>query len=101
MQARGRCRRELDDSHDDQTVSLACLATPVFQASLVMKYLARGVPAYFSPINRAKSSTELRGRWFTTIRWASPAALRVIVATAVVGSPWIRQVYSSMKPLSP
>lgn len=37
-----------------------------FHGSLVMKYLARGVPAYFSPITRAKSSTELRGRWFTT-----------------------------------
>src|SRR5215471_14414425 len=44
--------------------------------SLVMKYLARGVPVYFSPITRAKSSTELRGRWFTTRCWAFPAALR-------------------------
>jgi hypothetical protein len=30
--------------------------------SLVMKYFARGLPAYFLPITRAKSSTELRGR---------------------------------------
>lgn len=47
-----------------------------FQDSLVMKYLASGVPAYFSPIRRAKSSTELRGRWFTTRCWAFPATLR-------------------------
>ena len=38
----------------------------LFQGSLVMKYLARGVPAHFLPITRAKSSTELRDRWFTT-----------------------------------
>lgn len=30
--------------------------------SLLMKYFARGLPAYFLPITRAKSSTELRGR---------------------------------------
>ena len=37
-----------------------------FHGSLVMEYLARAVPAYFLPLTRAKSSTELRGRWFTT-----------------------------------
>lgn len=59
----------------------------LFQGSLVMKYLAMGVPAYFLPINRAKSSTELRGRWFTTRCCAFPAALRVTVTTTLVGSP--------------
>jgi hypothetical protein len=49
-----------------------------------MKYFSSGVPANFSPIRRAKSSTELRGRWFTTMCSAWPAAL--------VGSPSIRQV---------
>jgi hypothetical protein len=59
------------------------------QDSLVMKYLARGVPANFLPIKLAKSSTELRGRWFTTMCWAFPAALRVTVTTTLVGSPRI------------
>ncbi len=60
-----------------------------FQDSLVMNYSAMGVPAYFLPIMRAKSSTELRGRWFTTRCWAFPAALRLTVTTTLVGSPWI------------
>jgi hypothetical protein len=40
-----------------------------FHGSLVMKYEARGAPAYFLPVNRTKSSAELRGRWFTTPRF--------------------------------
>ncbi len=56
---------------------------------LVMKCLARLVPASFSPSSRETSSSVLRGRWFTTMCWVCPAALREITPMTPKGSPRI------------
>jgi hypothetical protein len=58
------------------------------------------VSANLSPIKREKSSTELRGRWFTETCWASPAVFRVTLTTTPVRSPLIGVVYCSRNPLS-
>lgn len=54
---------------------------PWVQDPSARKCLARGVPANFSCIAREKTSIALRGEWFTTSFWHSPAALRVTVTT--------------------
>jgi hypothetical protein len=58
-----------------------------FQDSSARKCPASEVPANFSCIRREESSM-LRGRWFTTMCSAFPAALRVTVTMTLRGSPW-------------
>src|SRR5262252_8258897 len=58
-----------------------------FQDSSARKWSARRVPANFSCIRWEKSSSELRGLWFTTMCWALPAALLATVTMTLSGAP--------------
>ena len=49
--------------------------------------LSKGVPANFSSMTREKDSSALRGRWFTTMCWVFPSALKATATITLMCSP--------------
>jgi len=73
---------------------LAVVSTSVSGLAAVEE-LGNGGAGELLAAQAGDEQTELRGRWFTTRCWASPAALRVTATTTPVGWPRTRVEYYS------